>query len=90
MTPEQIELHRKRFEKVCGWESSYVLRKDSKGDYECYETGILFQGYLMAIESIEVDLPDRMWSARNMSDGFNDCLDRVKVNLESQGIKVKQ
>lgn len=59
MTPEQIELHRKRFEEV-------FAAKGTGQNFDVCELGRYrssfvwhcWQGYLMAIESIEIDIPD--------------------------------
>lgn len=93
MTPEQIEFHRKKFEEVCGWKSEYVFRKDTRGEYECYETGILFQGYLLAIESIEVELPDYEESDHFSPDyyaGYEESSGAISEYLKSLGLKVKE
>lgn len=93
MTPEQIEFHRKRFEESMLLTNDWS-RKDFKnvlGDYYDWQVQAMFKGYLMAIESIEIEAPEAGTNEDDRYDiGFNRCLGWMKFNIQSLGLKVKE
>lgn len=99
MTPEQIEFHRKRFEESMLLTNDWS-RKDFKnvlGDYYDWQVQAMFKGYLMAIESIEIELPMPVFyrdeespSERNHRYSYNSALNDTLHNIQSLGLKVKE
>lgn len=48
-----------------------------------------WQGFLMARQSQPpIKLPQKMWSARAMSDGFNQAIDECTKSIEAHGYAV--
>lgn len=91
MTPEHIELHRKRFEELSGFSALALGRIRESGMYAIKGVEPMWQGYLMCAENLEVELPepeskvmDRLDAGYNL--GISDC----RLKIESQGIKVKE
>ena len=83
MTPEQIEIHRKRFESLC--DSSYA-GKYTNGKYHCSFMQVRWDGYLLCAENMpEIELP----SAALFYTADIVYLDELVEKLESQGYTVK-
>jgi len=87
MTPEQIEIHRQRFERLCDGD---FIGKSPSGIYHWNFIQERWQGYLLCAENMpEVHLPLSADEWGQFDRGYNQALEDLKHRLESQGYTVK-
>lgn len=91
MKKTEIEFHRRNFEKIDG---EHLIGSD--GNYVSMFDKARFEGYLMAFENEEIELPkpiefrvDESTSDYEERHIHNNLLLKVKKSIESRGLKVK-
>lgn len=93
MTPEQIEFHRKNFEKWFIGDLDVKLKRDAAGNYTFMNAYAAWNAWISAIESIEVDIStDFLIPSTDGATNTQKCLHCLKTykSIQSLGLKVKE